>query len=149
MNFLVLTVAVIILVTQSPWIRPALTGKSLLAEQTPVGVAEFIREQGITGRLFHPQEFGDYLMWRLWPQQKTLVDGRVHLFDLEFLKAYKRALEEPLSTDFMDRWNIEYMILSKLPDGSPSKIIGSVEASGGWTMIYEDRISVLFAKRSR
>ena len=148
-NFLVLTVAVIVLVTQSPWIRPALTGKSLLAEQTPVGVAEFIREQGITGRLFHPQEFGDYLMWRLWPQQKTLVDGRVHLFDLEFLKAYKRALEEPLSTDFMDRWNIEYMILSKLPDGSPSKIIGSVEASGGWTMIYEDRISVLFAKRSR
>jgi hypothetical protein len=147
-NLLLLIVAVLVLVTQSPWIRPAISGKSLLAEQTPVGVAEFISKQGITGRMFHPQEFGDYLMWRLWPQQKTLVDGRVHLFDLDFLKEYKRTLEDPLSASgFMERWGIEYLMLSKLPDGSTSKTIGSVEGSDRWSKIYEDRISVLFVKR--
>ena len=148
-NLLLLTAAVVVLITQSPWIRPAITGKSLLAEQTPVGVAEFISKQGITGRMFHPQEFGDYLMWRLWPRQKTLVDGRVHLFDIDFLKDYKRTLEDPLSTDFIQRWKIEYLMLSKLPDGSASKTIGSVEASDGWSKIYEDSISVLFVKTAR
>lgn len=147
MNLLLLTAALIALLMQSPWIRPAITGKSLLAQQTPVGVAEFIEKQGISGRMFHPQEFGDYLMWRLWPQQKTLVDGRVHLFDLEFLKEYKRVLEDPLSGDFMERWNIEYLLLSKLPDGSDSKTIGSVENSRAWSKIYEDSISVLFVKQ--
>jgi hypothetical protein len=148
-NLLLLIAAVIVLLTQSPWLRPAITGKSLLAEQTPVAVAEFIKKQGITGRMFHPQEFGDYLMWRLWPQQKTLVDGRVHLFDLDFLKEYKRALEDPLSTDFVERWNIEYLLLSKMPDGSNSRTIGSVESSAGWSKIYEDGISVLFVKQAR
>jgi hypothetical protein len=148
-NLLLLTAGVIALLTQSPWIRPAITGKSLLAQQTPVGVAEFIEKEGISGRMFHPQEFGDYLMWRLWPQQKTLVDGRVHLFDLEFLKEYKRVLEDPLSGDFMERWNIEYLLLSKLPDGSDSKTIGSVENSSAWSKIYEDSISVMFVKQPR
>ena len=114
-NCLVLGLAILTVLSQSPWTRPRITGKSLLADQTPVGVADFMERQGITGRLFHPQDFGDYLMWRLWPRQKTLVDGRVHLFDLEFLKQYERAIEDPLSTDFLDRWKIEYVLLGK-PD---------------------------------
>jgi len=146
-NLVLLITAFIALLAQSPWIRPAITGKPLIALQTPVGVAEFIKENGISGRMFHPQEFGDYLMWRLWPQQKTLVDGRVHLFDLEFLKEYKRVLDDPLSGDFMERWNIRYLLLSKLPDGSNSRTIGSVENSSRWSKIYEDSISVLFVKK--
>jgi hypothetical protein len=147
-NLVLLIAAFIALLTQSPWIRPAITGKSLIAPQTPVGVAEFIREKAISGRMFHPQEFGDYLMWRLWPQQKTLVDGRVHLFDLEFLKEYKRVLDDPLSGDFIERWNIQYLLLSKLPDGSNSRTIASVESSSTWSKIYEDTISVLFVKKA-
>jgi hypothetical protein len=149
MNLVLLGIAILTLVSQSPWVRPAITGKSLLAEQTPVGAADFIEKQGITGRLFHPQEFGDYLMWRLWPQQKTIVDGRVHLFELDFLKQYKNALEHPLESDFLERWKIEYELLSKLPDGSSSKTIDSVRNSETWTQIYEDRVSVLFEKRLR
>jgi hypothetical protein len=149
MNLVLLGIAILTLVSQSPWVRPAITGKSLLAEQTPVGAADFIEKQGITGRLFHPQEFGDYLMWRLWPQQKTIVDGRVHLFELDFLKQYKNALEHPLESDFLERWKIEYVLLSKLPDGSSSKTIDSVRNSETWTQIYEDRVSVLFEKRLR
>ena len=149
LNVLLLVAAAILLVTQSPWLRPTITGKSLLAEQTPVAVAEFIAKEGITGRIFHPQEFGDYLIWRLWPQQKTVVDGRVHLFSLEFLKQYKRALEDPLSSDFLGKWKIDYLLLSKLPDGSNEKTIGSIRSSNAWAPLYEDEISVLFARQSR
>ncbi|HZI50358.1 MAG TPA: hypothetical protein VFE29_00920 [Terriglobia bacterium] len=146
-NLVLLVAAVAVLVTQSPWLRPALTGKSLLAEQTPIGAADFIEKQGITGRIFHPQEFGDYLIWRLWPQQKTLVDGRVHLFDVNFLKQYERAHQDPLSSDFMERWKIEYLLLSKSPSGSDARTIGSVRNSEVWMKIYEDDVAVLFSKQ--
>jgi hypothetical protein len=147
MNALLLVAAVVLLVSQSPWFRPAITGKSLLAEQTPVAVADFIAKEKIAGRVFHPQEFGDYLLWRLWPQQKTVVDGRVHLFNLEFLKQYKKALEDPLSSGFLERWNVEYLLLSKLPDGSTRQTIGSIRNSDAWAPLYEDEISVLFARK--
>jgi hypothetical protein len=50
--------AIFMLVMQSPWIRPSYSGTSLLAEQTPVGAANFIAEHQLTGRLFHPQDLG-------------------------------------------------------------------------------------------
>jgi hypothetical protein len=146
-NSLLLAVAVLAVVSQSPWTRPRITGKSLVADQTPVGVAEFIDQQGITGRIFHPQDFGDYLMWRLWPRQKTLVDGRVHLFDLEFLKQYEKAIEDPLSTDFLERWKIEYVLLGKRTGSASSTAIESIEHSKAWSKIYEDEMSVLFEKK--
>jgi hypothetical protein len=134
-------------VAQSPWLRPQITGKSLLAEQTPVGAADFIEQHGLTGRLFHPQEFGDYLLWRLWPQQKTFVDGRVHLFSLDFLKDYEEAIDSPLSGDVLDRWKIQYVLLHKQPNDAERRSIASMEAAPAWTKIYEDGLSVLFERR--
>jgi hypothetical protein len=146
-NMLLLAGAIVALVSQSPWIRPALTGKSLLAEQTPAGAADFIEKRGITGRIFHAQEFGDYLIWRLWPRQKTVVDGRVHLYDLAFLKDYENALRNPLSSDFMERWNISYLLLNKMPDGSNAETIQSIRESSTWSTVFEDRTSIMFEKK--
>ena len=148
-NRLVLVAAVLVLATQSPWVRPRLAGSSLLAEQTPVGAMDFIKERGLTGRIFHPQMFGDYLIWRLWPQQRTFVDGRVHLFNLDFLNEYKRAVEDPLSADVVERWKIQYLLLDKSSGDAGTKARKSVEDSGAWTKMYEDQISVLFEKQAR
>ena len=146
LNVIVLLAAVLVIATQSPWIRPRLTGKSLLADQTPVGVADFIQKRGLTGRMFHPQMFGDYLMWRLWPQQRTFVDGRVHLFSLDFLSQYEKAAEDPLSTDLLERWHIQYLLLEKRPEQTNLKTLRSIENSGAWIRMYEDDKSVLFEK---
>src|SRR5262249_761053 len=89
LNILFAFVAIVLLVLQTPWLRPSVYKTSLLDPQTPVGAANFINDHKISGNIFHPQHFGDYLIWRLWPQQKTFIDGRVHLFGLEFVKKYQ------------------------------------------------------------
>jgi len=147
LNGLVLAAAIVALVVQSPWLRPRFTGTSLLAEQTPVAAADFIAQRGLTGRLFHPQEFGDYLLWRLWPQQKTFVDGRVHLFSLDFLKEYEQAIESPLSGDFLDRWKIQYVLLHKQPQDTEHGAIRSMDASPAWVKMHEDDLSVLYGRK--
>ena len=146
LNVLVVATAVLVLVTQSPWFRPRLTGKSLLADQTPVGVADFIQDRGLTGKIFHPQVFGDYLMWRLWPQQRTFIDGRVHLFSLDFLNQYEKAAQAPMSTDLLERWDIQYLLVEKRPHQTDLKTIKSIQDSGVWTRMYEDDVSALFEK---
>jgi hypothetical protein len=145
LNMAVLSAALIVLVTQSPWIRPAVSGTSLIAEQTPVGAADFMEREKLTGRLFHPQEFGDYLLWRLWPLEKTFVDGRVHLFSLDFLKDYERGIEDPIASGILDRWQIQYVLLRKFPADVDAGARRAVE-SAGWIKKYEDKVAVLYER---
>jgi hypothetical protein len=145
LDTLIVAAAVVVLVIQSPWVRPGYSGKSLLAEQTPVGAAEFIANHQLQGRLFHPQEFGDYLLWRLWPQQKTFVDGRVHLFSLDFLKDYERGIEDPVSSGILERWDVQYVLLRKMPADVDLMAIRSVETAG-WMKMYEDDVAVLYER---
>jgi hypothetical protein len=115
-------------------------------DQTPVGAADFIEQQGLTGRMFHSQVFGDYLMWRLWPQQKTFIDGRVHLFTMDFLRDYEATIEDPLATNVFAHWNIQYVLLHKTSGKTDGRAIRSMENSAAWKKIYEDEISVMFER---
>src|SRR5262249_5001072 len=82
----------------SPWVDPHLGnqafGNTLWETSTPVGAMDFIQQQGLQGNIFHPQIYGDYLIWRLWPQQRTFIDGRVHLFDDSVIRDYRLAFHD-------------------------------------------------------
>jgi hypothetical protein len=42
----------------------------------PSGAADFLLTRNISAPLFNTYEYGGYLMWRLWPQQRVFIDGR-------------------------------------------------------------------------
>jgi hypothetical protein len=131
----------------SPWVRPAVRNVSLLNAQTPVGAANYIEQQGITGRIYHPQIFGDYLIWRLWPQQRSFIDGRVHIFDVNFVRDTTFLLHDSHWQQVLARWDIDYMLLQKgSNDQDTQSAIETARNSALWTKLYEDDISILFEK---
>jgi len=42
----------------------------------PAGAVEFLRSHGIQQRMFNSYEYGGYLIWKLWPEQRVFIDGR-------------------------------------------------------------------------
>ena len=42
----------------------------------PAGAADFLLAHRIAQPLFNTYEYGGYLMWRLWPQERVFIDGR-------------------------------------------------------------------------
>jgi hypothetical protein len=145
LNVVIATLAMLVLVAQSPWIRPTLNKASLLDKKTPVGAADFIEQHGLSGHIFHAQIFGDYLIWRLWPKQKSFLDGRVHLFGLEFIRQYTGLLRDSHWEEILQRWDIRYMLLSKSPEEEDElKTIEVIRKSSRWTKLYEDDVSILF-----
>jgi hypothetical protein len=42
----------------------------------PRGAADFLLAHHVTGPIFNTYEYGGYLIWRLWPQQRVFIDGR-------------------------------------------------------------------------
>src|SRR5262249_16835830 len=65
-NVLLASLAVLVLVLQTPWVRPAAYKTSLIQYGTPIGAMDYIEQHRLNGNIFHPQIFGDYLIWRLW-----------------------------------------------------------------------------------
>lgn len=145
----VLMLTIVVLV--SPWVYPHLGnptfGDTLWETSTPVGAMDYIQQQALEGNIFHPQIYGDYLIWRLWPAQRSFIDGRVHLFDDSVVRDYRLAFNDSHWEERLARYDIKYLLLSKEEEEN-RMMIESARSSGAWRLIYEDSTSVLFQKLS-
>ena len=133
----------------SPWVHPRLgiqrLGTTLWEPKTPVKAMEFIAARNLQGNIFHPQIYGDYLIWRLWPQQRSFIDGRVHLFGEAFVRNYLLTWYDRHWEERLEAYDIRYLLLSKGEENN-AQMIESARASSRWRVLYEDERSVLFEK---
>lgn len=145
-NFAIAGLLVLLVLVKSPWWRN-LQGEDLLDGQTPVGAADYIEEQNLKGNIFHPQIYGDYLLWRLWPQQRVFFDGRVHLYGEEFVRAYFRIYEDSDWEDRLKKFKIRYVLLEKPQETDEGKgLVGRIGRSPNWKKIFEDSRSILWER---
>jgi hypothetical protein len=138
---------IVVLVT--PWIYPHLGnpafGNTLWEKSTPVGAMDYMEQHALQGNIYHPQIYGDYLIWRLWPAQRSFVDGRVHLFDDSVIRDYRMAFNDLHWDERLAGYNIRYLLLSK-DEEENRMMLESARSSGAWRLIYEDSTSVLFER---
>jgi hypothetical protein len=150
LNWAILMSMLAFTILLSPWVRPRLNSgwvsSSLFQKGTPVGAMDYIAEHGLVGHIFHPQYYGDYLIWRLWPQQRSFYDGRVHLYDESFVQDYILTFHDDNRESRLAKYDIKYLLLPK-DDTSAASIIEDARESENWVLLYEDDISVLFEKR--
>jgi hypothetical protein len=88
---------------------------SLVDDYFPSGAADYIALEGEADmRIFSQPEWGGYLIWRLYPQAQVFVDGRVEQFPLDVWEDYYRtATGAPGWQDILERYQVDYLILSK------------------------------------
>jgi hypothetical protein len=59
-----------------------------LSAKLPRGAADFVEAHGIGGKLFNRYEDGGYLIYRLAPRSRVVVDGRADVYGDRFIKDY-------------------------------------------------------------
>jgi len=106
---------------------------------------DYIEQHALRGNIFHPQIYGDYLIWRLWPQQRSFIDGRVHLFHDSVVRDYRLSFNDSHWDERLARYDIKYLLLSKDEDEN-RMIMETAGASGTWRLVYEDSVSILFER---
>lgn len=73
------------------WSLPHLTEAGIgpvLVDRFPVEAVDYLARAEPAGPLVHSYNWGGYLIWRLWPNYRTYVDGRTDLFGGELLNEY-------------------------------------------------------------
>ena len=120
-----------------------LTGKpyQFLPEKFPVAAVDWLQVNPPQGRTFNEFDWGGYLLYRLWPEQKIFMDGHTHIYGDALSREYVSVVElDPGWEAILDKYQIEWVILRS---GQP---LASALAQAGWQVIYDDDIAVIFQR---
>jgi hypothetical protein len=128
----------------SPWVRPHLrpTSPGLYAAATPIRAMDYLAKHSLKGHIFHSQIYGDYLIWRLWPEQRSFIDGRVHLFNETIVRDYLDVFDDPHWSARLAGYDIRLILLEKADEVS-GPLVQNVRASPDWRVVYEDELTIL------
>jgi hypothetical protein len=114
-------------------------------QKFPVAAADFIRQTKPAGRMFSPDQFGGYLIYRLSPEFKVFVDGRSDFYRKgPVLDEVDRiVLVKPQWSDLLDKYGVQWMVLQR---NEPLASIALM--SGQWASIHEDSVAQILIKKS-
>jgi uncharacterized MAPEG superfamily protein len=110
----------------------------------PVEAAQVIADRNIHEPVFCPDQWGGYLIYRLYPQTKVLVDDRHDLYGDQFFKGYLKVIfVQPGWNKVLDEEHVNWILVQK--DSSLATIL---EQTPDWKLFHEDGTAVLFQRGS-
>ena len=106
----------------------------------PVEATNYISEQRIREPIFSLDYWGGYLIYRMYPQDRVVVDDRHDLYGNQFFKEYlKVVLIQPGWEKVLDRLGADWVLV---PGGS--SLANMLKLTSEWTLAHEDGTAVLF-----
>ncbi len=108
----------------------------------PVESVDFIEENGVQGPIFNSYGIGGYLIWRLYPQMKVFVDGRVEMYGTDFLKTYMLYWQPEVWEGYVKKYGINAAVI----DREPNYTTQYLDESGQWTLVFFDDRAMVYLR---
>lgn len=124
----------------------ALLGFGVRPLYFPEGAAAFLERHRLDGRVFNTYKFGGYLIWRRWPANQVVIDGRYDgiLFEESLLEDYLQAYHSPAALDrITGKYDVEILVLS----AHPNWLLPYIGEHPGWARVYWDPVAEVYARR--
>lgn len=137
LNWMLLLTIVLVLLACQPWFKGNAAKR---AAHLPAAAADYVIAHNIVGKMFNGYDDGGYLIYRLGPQRKIFIDGRVDVYGDAFFKDYQAIYFGRADwKQRFDRFGIDFAVLDK-----DAPIRQLLLAEGSFTEAYRDaRYSVL------
>ncbi len=104
----------------------------------PVAASESVAALPAEARIFAPDLFGGYLIYRFKGSRKVFFDGRSDFYGADFMKRYIRIVQ--VKPGWREEFNSWHFTNALLP--SDHSLIPALEAAG-WTELHRDKTAVL------
>ena len=112
------------------------------AKRFPTLGTDYVVEHDIADPIFCPDYWGGYLIYRLYPNNKVVIDDRHDLYGDEFLKEYLKTIRvEPAWSDFLDMRKVRWALV---PTGS--SLANMLQQTSHWTVRSQDETGALFER---
>ncbi len=111
----------------------------------PDRALEVMHRDGSPARIFTNDEWGDYLIYRLYPGTKVFVDGRSDFYGAEFSHKYLNAYNSKYDWQRnLDEYAVDTVLL---PVDAP--LAGTLKESRQWRVVYDDGMAIVFRCASK
>jgi hypothetical protein len=95
--------------------------------------------------IFTDDEWGDYLIYRLYPKTKVFVDGRSDFYGAGFDEQYLDVLNGKHNWEqILDRYRVETVLLR-----ADACLASTLKQSGRWRPVYDDGVAIIFRSTTR
>ncbi|MFN0316716.1 MAG: hypothetical protein ACKVQA_16965 [Burkholderiales bacterium] len=132
LNWVILIVVSLVLLLPYPKLVERSNAK--IEGRLPVKAAEFVRKQGIGGRMFNGYAEGGYLIHALYPNPQVFIDGRADLYGDQFLREFLEIYwGGPYWETLFAKYRIDFAVL---PNEAPIRQL--LLARGGFDTAYHD-----------
>lgn len=112
----------------------------------PEAAVAFLERHQLDGRIFNTYQFGGYMIWRRWPANQVLIDGRYDtiLFDEALLEAYMEAHRSPAALDEISAaYGVEILVLA----ANPRDRVAHLRRNPGWARVFWDPVAEVYVRR--
>ncbi len=111
----------------------------------PVGALDFIQDRHLSGKLLTHFNWGEYLLWNLYPDCKVALDGRYEtVYPHEVAEKYfEFILARADWQQFLDSYPPDMLLLI-----NGSEICRLIHGDPGWRAVYADTGSALFLRQA-
>jgi len=129
------------------------SAQSPISNCFPVNMANFLKNSGLSGRLFNDYDSGGYLDWSLYPQWKTFIDGREldTRVSSQYLKIASGSVAvaegKPYYEFMLDRYQVDVVALGIAnSDGRLQPLLKLLLNRPEWIPVFLDNQSFVLAR---
>jgi len=117
-------------------------------ETQPVEAVAFLRERRPNAVLFHPLNFGSYLIYTRYPPRGVVIDARgATVYPESYVRAYYDALADDAGfVACLDRGGYDTVLLHRRHKGT-ANVRARMYASPQWRVGWEDTFAVVFVRK--
>jgi hypothetical protein len=112
------------------------------SKRMPVQAVNYLEQHEVSGPVLSPDYWGGYLIYRLYPKSRVVVDDRHDLYGEEFFKSYLKMMHVGRGWDeFLRTHQVSCVLLPR--DGALANIL---LVTKGWRQIYADDVAIAFVR---
>lgn len=127
-------------------------------ERFPVKAVARLRQSGLSGNIYNPDQFGGFLIWSFYPERRALTDGRNELYRT-YIPQYAAARNDQRAwRALLRRYEIDLAVDEYRPpiavldarSGRESSMPASLAywPRNEWALIGFDEAAMVFARRA-
>jgi len=114
------------------------------AKHLPVGAVDFLQKESSTQPVFGPDQWGGYLIYRLYPQRQVVIDDRHDLYGANRFREYDVLMQgQPGWRDVLDRWHLQTLVLPV--DSTLANLLHEIPQE--WQVVHEGPVAVVIERK--
>lgn len=91
-------------------------------------------------RIFADDQWGDYLLFNLYPGRHVFVDGRSDFYGQDFEQKYLGLMTVKYDWEqYLNQYKVDTIVLS-----TKTALAGAIKQSGHWRTVYDDTVAIVF-----